>query len=586
MLPTRLLLVTALLSIAASASRVQAGGGPENVLVVINQNSESSKTIANYYIRKRNIPANCVLYLNWKGGQGNTPAGRFRDQILKPIIETIEQRHLAGQIEYVVYSSAFPYSVDFREEFKDEKLPKQFRPIASLTGATYLWVYALTKNPAMCMPTVNWYVTPEARKNQTSCVNCKEVVTNGFRAQQYWTKKGEQSSEAKNGQTYFLSTMLGVTAQGGNTVDEVVSYLSRSSVVDAAHPAGTFYFVENGDVRSKTRDKCYQQVCDQLKAEGAEAVVLNGTGPPATSGAIGIMLGTARFSIDASETSLVPGAICDHFTSFGGRFSQSGQTTLATWLRAGAAGSSGTVTEPYAIQAKFPLPSMHLHYWRGTSLGEAFYQSVSGPYQLLVVGDPLCQPFARPPKVELEGIKPGQQLSGVVEIKPKVTPQPGTEAGMAELYLDGRLLARYPHQITAPLKTAGIAPGHHELRLVVSTDDSIGYRGRTIVPVVVQHPDAPVEEVTIKVEPTPAVPAEQPVRVTVSGPEEAKGIEILQNQRRVGFVSGSSGSVEIDSKLLGRGPVGLTAQLVDAKKTNSDNVEAGTRSKTCWVLIQ
>ena len=55
--------------------------------------------------------------------------------------------------------------------------------------------------------------------------------------------------------------------------------------------------------------------------------------------------------------------------------------------------------EPYSIQAKFPHPGIHVHYCRGASLAEAFYQSVNAPYQLLVVGDPLCQPWATIPQV-------------------------------------------------------------------------------------------------------------------------------------------------------------------------------------------
>ena len=46
------------------ASNVIAGGGPENVLVVVNADSISSKTIANHYIRLRKIPATNVVYLN------------------------------------------------------------------------------------------------------------------------------------------------------------------------------------------------------------------------------------------------------------------------------------------------------------------------------------------------------------------------------------------------------------------------------------------------------------------------------------------------------------------------------------------
>ena len=80
-----------------------------------------------------------------------------------------------------------------------------------------------------------------------------------------------------------------------------------------------------------------------------------------------------------------------------------GQTPLSEFLRYGAAGSSGTVTEPFAIAEKFPSPMIQVHYARGCTLAEAFYQSVHGPYQLLIVGDPLCRPWADIPQVSVAG---------------------------------------------------------------------------------------------------------------------------------------------------------------------------------------
>ena len=79
---------------------------------------------------------------------------------------------------------------------------------------------------------------------------------------------------------------------------------------------------------------------------------------------------------------------------------ESGQTPLSEFLRYGAAGASGTVIEPYAIPEKFPSPQIHVHYARGCTLAEAYYQSVHGPAQFLIVGDPLCRPWATIPVVE------------------------------------------------------------------------------------------------------------------------------------------------------------------------------------------
>ena len=41
---------------------------------------------------------------------------------------------------------------------------------------------------------------------------------------------------------------------------------------------------------------------------------------------------------------------------------------------------------------------IQVHYARGCSLAEAFYQSVYAPYQLMIVGDPLCRPWANIPR--------------------------------------------------------------------------------------------------------------------------------------------------------------------------------------------
>ena len=38
------------------------------------------------------------------------------------------------------------------------------------------------------------------------------------------------------------------------------------------------------------------------------------------------------------------------------------QTPLSDFLRGRYAGASGTVAEPRAMQAKFPLPTLQLHY--------------------------------------------------------------------------------------------------------------------------------------------------------------------------------------------------------------------------------
>ncbi len=90
----------------------------------------------------------------------------------------------------------------------------------------------------------------------------------------------------------------------------------------------------------------------------------------------------------------MPGAVADHLTSYGGALDQDGQMTVLAWLKAGATGSYGTVTEPCNHWQKFPNPGVLVKYYlAGNSLVEAYWKSVYWPAQGLFVGEPLAAPY-------------------------------------------------------------------------------------------------------------------------------------------------------------------------------------------------
>ncbi len=109
----RILLTAAIAAIPAAAP---AGGGPENVLLVVNRNSPASRTIANHYMALRQIPPGNVLTLAWDPSAGTTDVATLREKILTPIFTVIEKRRLARQIDYVIYSSDFPWEIDLKAD--------------------------------------------------------------------------------------------------------------------------------------------------------------------------------------------------------------------------------------------------------------------------------------------------------------------------------------------------------------------------------------------------------------------------------------------------------------------------------------
>ena len=459
-LPFLAILTCLTLSLAAT-NQAMATGGPENVLLVVNPLSPDSLCIANHYAALRHIPPNNLLFLKWDPHQENTDIDTFRAKILFPVLQAAKQRIPGWQIDYVVYSSDFPWgiridadidkfkaafkaAVEKQDQEKKETKPADkpswmtyMTPVASINGLTYLWDPVM-RNGFYVHPQINWYArtgAPEQAKEPTL----------GFSSATGYGPHGEVIAYGPHGEAgsvpgrhYLLSMMLAVTAGRGNTLEEVLRYLDRSAAADGTHPRGTIYFMQNGDIRSRVRQGGFADAVRRLTALNVAAEVLEGVMPQDKNDVQGAMLGAADFDWKASHSTILPGAICEHFTSFGGDLhAGASQTPLSQWLRYGAAATGGTVTEPYAIPNKFPSPMMQVHYARGCTVAESFYQSLLCPYQLLIVGDPLCRPWANIPEITVAGVSASGTVHGEIEVEPKARFAGGVEAEHFEMVLDG-----------------------------------------------------------------------------------------------------------------------------------------------------
>ncbi len=541
-----------------------AGGGPENLFLVVNRNSADSLTIANHYIKLRQIHPGNVLTLPWDPEAQTTDVDTFRQKILIPVLAAIEKRRLVRQIDYIIYSSDFPWAVNLAADAKrftaavhkaaerqsgDRPMAKSFWPkhsakVGSINGLTYLYQPVLAGSPAYVHLQANYYMRlPRAEQ--------REAPTLAFSSVRHFGPRGELRDDDE-GRQYMLSMMLGVTAGRGNSLDEVLGYLRRSVDADGTHPRGTIYFMQNMNVRSKVRAAGFAEAVKELKALGVAAEVLEGTLPMNKHDVQGAMIGAAAFNWKLSGSTILPGAICEHFTSFGGVMrSRAGQTPLSALLRYGAAGASGTVAEPYALHPKFPRATIHVHYARGCSLAEAFYQSVHGPYQLLIVGDPLCRPWANIPQGSVEGVENGESVTGTLKIKPSASVPGGGNVERFELFVDGLLTAGCPAGRTLKLDTTRLADGYHELRIVAIEAGLIQSRGRRIVAVSTANHG---REIDVSVAPSESVYSGRSIHIAAKSPGSI-AIAVIHNSRLLNRINGSSGRLEINSGALGSGPV-------------------------------
>jgi tetratricopeptide (TPR) repeat protein len=585
---------------------VVGGIAPENVCIVVNGDSDSSKTIAEVYMRLRRVPANNIVTLTGIADKEKTTVEEFRQKILGPVLRTLQERGLRPQIDLIAYSSDIPTAVDVSQDIGSKKLPRVLTPVASVNGLTFLHQAVMEKDIAYLDLNANRYArrefrgdadTPWAVEERTRYVdalaklqeyadavgkrkegesvtdeqkslldeaattmdelkklhpkaselhyNCACVLAQldrfdaaiaalqeavklgwsdtrqterdddlkalreradfqtllaemktrdiaiqpavGFRSSIGWRPNGEATS-AEKAPRYLLSTVLASTSGRGMSVEDAAACLHRAGSGDGTHPKGTIYFERNGDVRSTTREWAFRGAARKLESLGVKAVIEEGVLPREKSDVAGGVIGTSDFDWTASGSKIVPGAIVEHLTSFGGMMAKgAGQTPLTEFLKHGAAGSSGTVTEPFAIQAKFPSPYIHVHYASGCTLAEAYYQSVTGPYQLLIVGDPLAQPWRRNFSISVDGFATDASFSGDVTLQPKTESGDNIAPAAYELYIDGFLTKTVKPGESLTWDTRQLTNGKHILTVLARGDDAVQTVARWSATVTVQN---------------------------------------------------------------------------------------------------
>ena len=381
--------------------------------------------------------------------------------------------------------------------------------------------------------------------------------TMGFKSQYCWSQNGSRNGSPTLGRQYFISTILGVTRNYGCTERQALAALKRNAIIDGTHPKGIFYFADTKDVRNRTRKPNYKSAINALQALGMQTRIITDKIPMNQDRVMGLTNGTAGFDWSAGGSTLLAGAICDNLTSHGGMLHRAGQTKCTNFIAAGAAGASGTVIEPYALQAKFPHPMLHAHYAKGCTLGEAFYQSVHGPFQLLIVGDALCQPFANKPTFQIDGLKAEETVSGFVEAQLDFSGSP-VAVGDVEFYLDGRLISRVRQMNKVKFNSSQLSDGYHELRIVAIADNLLGTTGSRIFPISVANKG---HQVNVSLD-SKSFKETDTVSVQIES-NFGERIVLKQNFRELGSAEGQKAEFKLAAADLGRGPIRLTAFAID-----------------------
>lgn len=663
-------LIFAFVSVVFLLPSLSTAGGPENIVLVVNSDSRSSKMIANYYIDGRKIPTRNVIYLSGIPAKETTNAKTFREKILVPVLDEIEKRGLFKSVDYIVYSSDFPTMITIKDDLEKltqavkestgkELQRRVFNPSASITSMTFYAAAIKNGDPGYMMLDSNAYyrqpasvllrrpfvgerqkefetatgrlksgdpsdlaasiktLESMAQKNPEQLavvywlarfyaqsgdagnatkwltraiqlgwcyrkqtlsdlvfdnvkdnVVFKEIVqripdqpfdfvpTYGFRSSSIWGPNGMRNREANQGNRHFLSTVLAVTRNHGNTEKQALKQLKRTMRADESRPQGTFYFTQTSNVRTTTRKANVAKAIDALQAMGFKTKIVKSVMPKNCRDIIGLTCGTAKFDWASTNSRIMPGAFCDNLTSYGGALHRSGQTKISEFIAAGAAGASGTVVEPLAIQAKFPHPMVHVHYARGCTLAEAYYQSVHGPFQLLIVGDALCQPWAVKPVLVVSGVEPGDTIKGKNSWQLDAS-QSKVRIARIELYVDGALVHQSPLRDSITFDTSGMTDGYHEIRIVPVANNLLETRGHVILPIQIDN-----KGISTQLTCERNKYSEKDEIVFLAQSNYGDSISLMHNGRLLGKKEGRKVEFRIPAAELGRGPVSVVAIAV------------------------
>lgn len=346
------------------------GLGPHEIALLVNTNSNDSIKVAEHFASLRHIPNSNIVKLGISSNvlkSGRISLSEFITSIWDPAWETLKTNNCAERI------LAWCYSVDFPVLVTTE-------PPVSITGVTFL----RTQIPSSQSIKDGLYRSP------LFCGPHRPLGT-VYNAQTFDTYKEWLAED------YPLpAMMLGYTGQNGNTMSEVLQCIERGVQSDGTSPTGGIYFVVTDDVRSSCRDWQFAHASRELTARRISSIITNSF-PQKVSDVMGIMIGSAWVN-GIQNNKYLPGCMAEHLTSLAAVFDTANQMKVSAWIKAGTTITAGTVTEPMSIWTKFPSASFYVHYSAGCTALESLYQSIRCPLQILLIGEPLAQPWA--PKIE------------------------------------------------------------------------------------------------------------------------------------------------------------------------------------------
>lgn len=212
---------------------------------------------------------------------------------------------------------------------------------------------------------------------------------------------------------------------------------------------------------------------------------------------------------------------------------------------------------------------IHVAYTDGLTSAEAFYSSVLSPYQLLIVGDPLCQPYAKPPRFTLANPPKQCRKDKPIALEFVVSADSIVPENIL-VTLDGRFLNEVLFEDKLSIQFSSISIGYHELRIITKSSQPIQHCYEQTYPFVVNAESTSLESVSLyrwKSNEKIRCSQTKSLEFGVVGFDLEKPIEVWHESEIIDTVTDTAKGIAISPSKVGYGPVRLrlVQQLVDGR---------------------
>lgn len=408
---------------------------PDNILLVVNSDSTASTQIAAHYVQVRKVPDRNVVRLHTPETDAISRADYVRT-IEEPIADWLTKKRLQDQVLYIVLTKGIPLRIEGTLGMTgtlssvDSELTLLYRLLVQSPVSIVSRLDSLNQADSEALEgtrfarqTGLYFVTALTRDDAQLSLLQRPVVGErvpiiGRVDNPYFLGDRDFKNAARF--SHANSDLYLVTRLDGFTVDDVIKLIDRAA---APSTSGEIVLDQKATVVDRGGDMWLAEAESRLKSmTPAPSVKLESTRAVASSS--GPVLG--YFSWGSNDPAnqrrnmgltFANGAIGGMFVSTDGRTfreppaawqpaiagsSTGGQSLAGDLVREGLTGVSANVSEPLLdaiVRPQILFPA----YLSGFNLAESFYLAM--PYlswQEVVIGDPLCAPFSRPPLTRAE----------------------------------------------------------------------------------------------------------------------------------------------------------------------------------------